>query len=88
MQNDKSPRNDGLTKKFYENFWDDIKEIFLNSGREAKEIGHLSTSQRKVFIKLIEKKDRDKRFTKKLVTNFIVECRLKNNIKSSFRETK
>ena len=45
-------------------FWDDLKEIFVNSLREAKEIGHLSTSQRQAIIKLIEKKDRDKRFIK------------------------
>ena len=64
MQNDKSPGNDGLTKEFYETFWDDLKEIFVNSVREAKEIGHLSTSQRQAIIKLIEKKDRDKRFIK------------------------
>ena len=64
MQNDKSPENDGLTKEFCENFWDELKEIFVNSGREAKEIGHLSTSQRQAVIKLIEKKDRDKRFIK------------------------
>ena len=25
MQNNKSPRNDGLTKEFYEGFWDEIK---------------------------------------------------------------
>ena len=64
MQNDKSPGNDGLTKEFYETFWDDLKEIFVDSVREAKEIGHLSTSQRQTIIKLIEKKDRDKRFIK------------------------
>ena len=56
MQNNKSPGNDGLTKKFYETFWDDLKEILVNSVREAKEIRHLSTSQRQAIIKLIEKK--------------------------------
>ena len=56
MQNDKPPGNDGLTKEFYETFWKDLKEIFVNSAREAKEIGHLSTSQRQAIIKLIEKK--------------------------------
>ena len=40
---------------------DDLKEISVNSVREAKEIGYLSTSQRQAIIKLIEKK-RDKRF--------------------------
>ena len=64
MQNDKSPGNNGLTKEFYETFWDELKEIFVISVREAKEIGHLSTSQRQVIIKLIEKKDKDKRFMK------------------------
>ena len=40
------------------------EEIFVNSVKEAEEIGHLSTSQREAIIKLIEKKDRDKRFIK------------------------
>ena len=46
MQNDISPGNDGLTKGFYKTFCYELKEIFVNSTREAKEIGHLSTSQR------------------------------------------
>ena len=36
MQNNKSAGNDGLTKKNYEGFWDEIKELFLASGTEAK----------------------------------------------------
>ena len=28
MQNEKSPGNDSLTKKFYETFWDELMEIF------------------------------------------------------------
>ena len=56
MQNDKSPGNDGLTKEFCETFWDKLKETFVNSVREAREIGHLSTSQRQAIIKLIEKR--------------------------------
>ena len=28
MQNNKSPGNDGLTKEFYEIFWNRLKEIF------------------------------------------------------------
>ena len=55
MQNDKSPGNDGLTKEFYKTFWDELKEIFVNSIRKAKETRLLSTSQRQA-IWLIEKK--------------------------------
>ena len=51
MQNDKSPGNDGLTKKF----WNVLKEIFVDSVLETTEKGHLSISQRKAILKLIEK---------------------------------
>ena len=53
MQNGKSLGNDGLTKDFYETFWDGLKEIFEDSVRESKEIGHLSASQRQAIIRLI-----------------------------------
>ena len=56
MQNDKSPGNDELTKEFYESFWNELKEIFIDSVSETKEKGNLSTSQRQAFIRLIEKK--------------------------------
>ena len=64
MQNDKSPGNNGLTKEFYETFWNELKEIFSDSVLEAKENGHLSILQRQAIIKLTEKKDKDKRFIK------------------------
>ena len=44
MQNNKSPRNDGLTKEFFATFWEDIKNVFLNSCRTAKLKKKLSTS--------------------------------------------
>ena len=53
-----------MTKEFYKAFWDKLKEIFVNSVREAKEVGHVITSQRHAIIELIEKKDRGKRFIK------------------------
>ena len=56
MQSDKSPGNDGLTKEFYEAFWNELKEIFIDSASETKEKEHLSTSQRRAIIRLIEKK--------------------------------
>ena len=64
MQNKKSPGNDGLTKEFYEMFWNEIKNPFMNSIMEAREKNKSSTSQRQAVIKLIEKKERDKRFIK------------------------
>ena len=36
-QNNKTPGNDGLTKEFYETFWNEIKYIFLKSLKEANE---------------------------------------------------
>ena len=64
MQNDKYLGNNSLTKEFFEICQDELKEIFVYSVREAKKIGHLTTFQRQAIIKLIEKKDRDKRFIK------------------------
>ena len=44
MKNDKTLGNDGLTKEFYETFWNEIKYVFLKSLKQAKEKGQLSTS--------------------------------------------
>ena len=60
----KSPSNDGLSKGFYESLWEDIKDVFINSIKEAKIKGSLSISERQAVIKLFEKKDQDKRFIK------------------------
>ena len=64
MQNNKSPGNDELTKEFYKMFWIEIKNPFMYSIMEAREKKKLSTSQRQAVIKLIEKKERVKRFIK------------------------
>ena len=62
MPNNKSPVNDGLTKEFYESFWEEIKNPLLLSFDTGFDKKELSTSQRQAIIKLIEKKDKDKRF--------------------------
>ena len=62
MKSGKSPGKDGFAKEFYETFLNELKEIFVDSVSEAKEKGNLSTSQRQAIIKLIEKKDGNKRF--------------------------
>ena len=64
MPNGKSPGHGGLTKEFYEHFWDDLKFYFINSLRQFKIDGNVSISQRQAIIKLIAKKGRDKRFVK------------------------
>ena len=64
MQSNKSPGNDELTKEFRKTFWNETKHSLMNSIMEAKEKKKLSTSRRQAVIKLIGKKERDKRFIK------------------------
>ena len=62
MENDRSPGNDGLTKEFYITFWYDIKVTFISSLDQDKKRKELNISQRQAIIKLIEKKNREKRY--------------------------
>ena len=64
MKNNKSPGNDGLSKEFYECFWDEIKNPFLASIHRAFLNQELSSSQKQAVIKMLEKKDNDKRYMK------------------------
>ena len=56
IPNNKTPGNDGLSKGFYETLWVDIKDVFINSLKQAKIEGSQSISQRQAVIKLLEKK--------------------------------
>ena len=56
MQNNKTRGNYGLTKKFYETFWNKIKHVLLKSLKEAQEKGQLSISKLQAVIKLIKKR--------------------------------
>ena len=55
--NNKSPREDGFTKEFYESFFDLLWEDLLNSYNEAFHKGELSISQRTGILTLIPKED-------------------------------
>ena len=93
MSNNKSLENNGLTKEFYETFWEGLKKPLCDSITEACHRGELSHSQKQAVIKLIEKKDRDKKFIKnwrpisllnidtKLISKVLAE-RLKNVLPS------
>ena len=56
MEINKSPRNDGLTKKFYGGFWDHVKVTLFLSFKIAFLKKELSTSQKQAVIKLIKKR--------------------------------
>ena len=53
MQDCKSLRNDELTKKFYEYFWNAKKEPLMNSIKEKTKDKKLSISQRQAVIYLL-----------------------------------
>ena len=57
MQSIKSPGNGRLTKEFFETFWNEIKNPFMNSIMEAREKKKLSVSQLQTIINLIEKEE-------------------------------
>ena len=67
--NDESPGNNGITKEFYEFFWDDIKNSLSDSIKKSFISGDLSTSQKQDVIKLIEKKGRVIRGNRRLIMN-------------------
>ena len=50
-----TPRIDGLLVEFYRVFWEDIKDILLNTYKNSFRKGLLTTSQRKGIINLIPK---------------------------------
>ena len=64
MKNSKTPSNDGLPKEFYVTLWDELKTPLTESVNQAFHTKILSISQRQAAIKLIEKKDRYKRYIK------------------------
>ena len=64
MPINKTPGDDGLSTEFYEAFWKELKDSLSKSFHHIKTYKEFSTSQRRGAIKLIEKKDKDKRLIK------------------------
>ena len=62
MTNGKTPGNDGLSVEFYRTFWENLKSTLHSSVQYSFQVGKLSISQRQAIIKLLEKRDKDKRF--------------------------
>ena len=61
FENNKSPGNDGLTAEFYKTFWNSLGGLLVDSLNCAYDLGELSNSQKQAIIKLIKKKEKDKR---------------------------
>ena len=66
MKTNKSPGTDSLRKELCEDFWDHNKVCLFLSFKMVFRRRELSTFQIQAVIKLINKNDRDKRFTKNL----------------------
>ena len=62
--NGKSPGNDGLTSEFYIKFWNLLGQLLTDSLNFSYQHGELSNSQKQAIIRLIEKKDKDRRYIK------------------------
>ena len=64
MPNGKSPGHDGITKEFYEHFWDNLKVHVINFLKESEIDGCLPISQRQAIINLVVKKKETKNLLK------------------------
>lgn len=57
MANNKYPGSDGLTKEFYEHFWNKLEEPLVKVANQNYEIGKMSYSQRQALLKLLYKRN-------------------------------
>ena len=53
MKKNKSPGYDGLTNEVYQTFWNNIKDMMIDSFNEAFEHGDLSEYQKQIILSLI-----------------------------------
>ena len=64
MPNHKTPGKDGLSKEFYETFWEDIEDVFINSLKQVKIEDSLKYITKTSCYKTFRKKDKYKRCIK------------------------
>ena len=64
FSNGKAPGNDGLTADFNKAFWNLLGHQLTDALNYSYEHGELSNSQKQAIIRLIDKKDRDRRYIK------------------------
>ena len=57
LQKNKSPGCDGLTREFYDFFWDDLSALYFECVNEIQEKGELTESQKKGLIRISYKKN-------------------------------
>jgi len=58
----KAPDNDGLMADFYKGFWNLLGHQLTDALNYSYEHGEFSNSQKQAIIRLIDKKDRDRRY--------------------------
>ena len=56
LQKNKSPGSDGLTKEFYDFFWESLCQLYFDCIKEIEEKEELSPSQKKGLIRISYKK--------------------------------
>ena len=57
LKKDKSPGCDGLTKEFYDFFWEKLQDFYMECIKEVEETGELSESQKVGLIRISYKKN-------------------------------
>ena len=59
LKRGKTPGTDGLTADFYQVFWQDVKDLVLDSLQYGFINGKLSTEQKRSILRLLPKKGKD-----------------------------
>ena len=97
MKNEKSPGIDGFPVEFYKIFWNEIKDMLLESYQYSIDTGSLSISQKQGIITLLPKSDKDLSYLKNWrpitlltvdykILSSVLAMRLKSNLSDIIHE--